>query len=98
MYAIKVLNNHEVVLYLADIVYYKNISYKNKEEFWKQVKESKPDCQIGDIPIEDIEGNYIDLELRINSDNALVSKLFIMPWSIIYIMQDGKTIEIIKVD
>jgi hypothetical protein len=98
MYAIKILNNSEVILYLADIIYYKSVNYKNKNEFWKQVKEIKPDCQIGEIPTEDSEGNYVDLELQINSDNALVNRLFIMPCSIIYIMQDGKTIEIVKID
>ena len=103
MYAIKILNRDNVTLYLADIVHYKNITYKDMDEFFEHVRVVKPDVQIGDDLVIDTEGkpkegSYLYMDLLSNSDNSIVKRLFILPYSVIYIMQDGKTIEVVKVD
>src|SRR4030042_1258271 len=99
MYAIKIVNEDYTTFYLADELTYKYIEF-DKDNFQKQIDEINPIFQIGDLK-KDIEGSQVLLYLSLYRDpknvNIDIKDIFIMPESTIYIMQDSKTIEVIKV-
>jgi hypothetical protein len=95
MYAIKIVSNF-TAFHLADEVTYVRKEFKNKEDFWAQVGEQQPSYQIGDSPTKDEPGWYIDLCLYRSPENVILKEIFVMCPAWIYIMQDGKTIEVIK--
>jgi hypothetical protein len=105
MYAIKIItsNNDTVesvtstVFYLAEEVSYTINHYASTADFWAQVEQHNPSYQLGSSPKTDSkeEGNY--MSLCIYKDSDIVKEIFIMPWAWVYIMVDGKTIEVIKV-
>jgi len=96
MYAIKIVSNF-TAFHLADEVTYVRKEYKDKADFWVQVGDQQPSYSIGDSPATDEPGFYIDLCLYRNPENVINKEIFIMPDAWIYIMQDGKTIEVVKV-
>jgi hypothetical protein len=97
MYAIKIENSESVTFHEANEITYEYKDYSNIEDFLKKVNSSYYSYQLGDTPIEDKEGCYLDLGLYRYSDGMGTKHGCILPNATIYIMQDGKTIEIVKV-
>lgn len=96
MYAIKIVSD-STVFHLAEEISYRHCKYASTADYWAQVEIEQPTHQIGDSPKSDgkDEGWYVDLNLY--KDNVVFKELFVMPMAWIYIMQDGKTIEVVNV-
>jgi len=96
MYAIKIESDN-TVFHLAEEISYSHRKYTNTVDYWAQVEEHQPTHQLGNSPKLDgkDEGWYVDLCLY--KDNEIVKEIFVMPMAWIYIMQEGKTIEVVNV-
>jgi len=96
MYAIKIVNDYSTVFHLAEELSYSFKTYKGSDEFFEIVDKIKPTHQLGDPLLSgDIDSRFLDLTLLKNDES--LRELFIMSPSRVYIMQDGKTIEVINV-
>ena len=97
MYAIKIENSNSVTFHEADEITYEYRDYLNIKDFLSKVSSDYYSYQLGDTPTEDKEGCFLDIGLYRVSDGLGAKHGCIMPDATIYIMQDGKTIEIVKV-
>jgi hypothetical protein len=97
MYAIKIENNESVTFHEANEITYEYREYINKEDFLNKVNSIYYSYQLGETPSEDKSGCFLDIGLYRHSDGLGTKHGCIIPNATIYIMQDGKTIEIIKV-
>lgn len=98
MYAIKIVCDDFTVFHQADEVVYSYVRYKDQADFEVKAEEFQPDYITGEVA-ESEEGKYfMYLKLYTNPDSSTYKKIFVRPWGIVYIMQDGKTIEVIRVD
>lgn len=97
MYAIKIENNESVTFHEANEITYEYREYLNKEDFLNKVNSTYYSYQLGDDPSNDKKGIFLDLGLYRYSDGLGSKHGCIMPNATMYIMQDSKTIEIVKV-
>ena len=97
MYAIKIENSDSVTFHEANEITYEYKDYSNREDFLEKVNSIYYSYQLGNTPTEDKEGCYLDLGLYRYSDGIGTKHGCILPSATIYIMQDVKTIEIVKV-
>ena len=102
MYAIKIVDDEATVFHEADEIVYNRIDFKDKDEFEEKAEELQPDYYTGSDPVNkdgvSCGGYFLYLKLYSNPDSSIYKKVFVRPWSIIYVMQGGKTIEVIRVD
>lgn len=100
MYAIKIIGEEYTAFHLADEVHYKWLECKDKDEFWDQVREYSPTHQIGNPPSNDLKEltRYVYLTLYEDTNRAEYKSIFVLPTAWVYIMQDGKTIEVININ
>jgi len=95
MYAIKIISQDHTRFYLADEVHYSRVSYKNSDDFYSNMENGENVFIIGDTP--DGECEYLRLYLykSFKEDDAIIMYIFPSAW--VYIMQEGKTIEAIRI-
>ena len=98
MYAIKIVCDDFTAFHQADEIIYNYVNYKDWVDLNKKMEEFQPDYISGECKGLDEKGYFMYLKLYTNPDSSNYKKMFIMPWSIVYIMQDGKTIEVIRID
>jgi hypothetical protein len=97
MYAIKIQNSESTTFHEANEVTYEFRNYSNKQEFLDKTTSEYYSYQLGDNPSEDKEGYFLDLGLYRDEGTIDTKHVCILPGATVYIMQDSKTIEIVKV-
>lgn len=96
MYAIKIISDDTTYLYLSQSMSYRFISCKNQEEFYSEHLENGDNVFImGTIPEDEFEILKIRLSLTTHPEDEKI--YYVAPSAWVYIMQEGKTIEVIRV-
>lgn len=103
MYAIKIVSTNldglgnTSAFHLAEEVSYSHCRYASTTDFWAQVELHQPSHQLGNSPEIDGKGEGWYVDLRLYKDGDIIKEFFVMPVAWVYIMQDGKTIEVVNV-
>jgi hypothetical protein len=100
MYAIKIVSSEYIIFHQADEITYKYISYSSKEDFDRLCEELDPSYILGEYSKNSIKEKDWCLYLNIYNSKDISNNRHIMILSdtVIYVMQDGNTIEVIKID